>query len=480
MAVCAVVIAQDRPLQQFSHKGFERLSGNEPWNASPISPSQPVSWSFPAVSVATLFTVDYAFSFVVGSNVTSFLVEVTPGNPQNADMGIYVRRGADPTLSGTSVIAEFRNDSVGKGVKTLSVSAGTGLFLTPGDYRLALGVFSPLNQPISGTLRLTITTGVACTYSMTTSLASGGRLQIGATAVSGVMDVNTAIGCTWTPSTSASWIHVPPNSGSGPGSFAFSIDANSGAEREGTISIGQVGITLVQASSLTTALRPGAKFLTHIAAGGEWVTTLYLTNLNTISQESYSLDFYQQDGAKWALALNGGSPSIGLGGVLRPGETITYATSASPTLKAGWAAVYAGTNIAGYAVFRSTSATGNVQEAAVPIVAQPLKKYVMIFSATSEADTGLAVVNPTTQPLQVRLEFKTFAGQTTLTDFINLPALGQSAVSLLTSFPLSSATREGSLVLTSDSAFSVLGLKFNLRNSSFTSFEPFYPFGTAR
>jgi hypothetical protein len=52
------------------------------------------------------------------------------------------------------------------------------------------------------------------------------------------VNVKTDPGCAWTASTRANWIKLGTTSGSGDGGFNYSVEQNTGAEREGTITIG--------------------------------------------------------------------------------------------------------------------------------------------------------------------------------------------------------------------------------------------------
>jgi Putative binding domain, N-terminal/Viral BACON domain len=73
-----------------------------------------------------------------------------------------------------------------------------------------------------------------CRYEVTPS-----SIAVGAEGDSGTLTVATASDCSWNASPDVSWIAItPPASGSGSGMVRFSIAANGGAERTGTIAIG--------------------------------------------------------------------------------------------------------------------------------------------------------------------------------------------------------------------------------------------------
>jgi hypothetical protein len=59
--------------------------------------------------------------------------------------------------------------------------------------------------------------------------------------------------CAWTASTSTPWLHLAGSGGSGNSSLAFSVDANSGASRSGSIVIGKLAYTVTQEASSAPA-----------------------------------------------------------------------------------------------------------------------------------------------------------------------------------------------------------------------------------
>jgi hypothetical protein len=74
--------------------------------------------------------------------------------------------------------------------------------------------------------------------------------NIGATGGAGTVAVTVQSGCAWTASSTAAWITVTAGStGSGNGSVAFSVVANTGASRTGTLAIAGQAFTVTQAAS---------------------------------------------------------------------------------------------------------------------------------------------------------------------------------------------------------------------------------------
>ena len=61
------------------------------------------------------------------------------------------------------------------------------------------------------------------------------------------VNVKTEAGCRWTASTGANWIKLGTRSGTGAGELSYSVAENTGAERQGTITIGGEVHTIRQA-----------------------------------------------------------------------------------------------------------------------------------------------------------------------------------------------------------------------------------------
>ena len=87
--------------------------------------------------------------------------------------------------------------------------------------------------------------GPTCSFNVTPPAAS--YPSSGGT---GSIDVSTSPGCAWTANSNASWITITGGaSGSGPGTTTFSVAANSGSARSGTMTIGGQIVTISQAAA---------------------------------------------------------------------------------------------------------------------------------------------------------------------------------------------------------------------------------------
>ncbi|HSL22872.1 MAG TPA: BACON domain-containing protein [Vicinamibacterales bacterium] len=136
----------------------------------------------------------------------------------------------------------------------------------------------------SGTLLVagqvvTVTQAQGCSASITpnsqSAPASGGT---------GSVAVATEAGCPWSASSNVSWIVITSGqTGTGPGTVAFSLNASSGPARSGTLTVAGHTFTVNQASGCSYALAPASQdvgaeagtgsFAVNTAAGCAWTAT---------------------------------------------------------------------------------------------------------------------------------------------------------------------------------------------------------------
>ena len=132
---------------------------------------------------------------------------------------------------------------------------------------------TPTSLPRSTTLSIAGQTftisqaGAPCLYVLSPAFVS---LQ--GTGGSGIFEVNTPEGCTWTAVSNDAWLHVTAGaSGSGDGTVSFSADANLGSVRTGTIVAGGRAFTASQAAAgalrFSPDLLPTTRTLTASTAG---------------------------------------------------------------------------------------------------------------------------------------------------------------------------------------------------------------------
>ncbi len=151
---------------------------------------------------------------------------------------------------------------------------------------------------------------VACTY----TIAPASQTFTSA-AATGTVNVTTANTCTWTASTTDSWITITSGStGTGNGTVSYSITANSGAsQRTGTITIGGQTYTVIQNGSVpcTYTISPAALSFTSLAG----------TGVITVTAAS---------GCSWTAATTDAWITITSGSTGTGNGTVNYSVSANP------------------------------------------------------------------------------------------------------------------------------------------------------
>jgi hypothetical protein len=121
-----------------------------------------------------------------------------------------------------------------------------------------------------------------CTYSISPTSASPA-----AAGSTGTVSVTAGTGCAWTAASNASWITITSGaSGSGNGSVGYSVAANSGAARSGTMTIAGATFTVNQAGATGGGATPIACGAT---ASGSLATT---DGRSTVRGTSYYADVY--------------------------------------------------------------------------------------------------------------------------------------------------------------------------------------------
>jgi uncharacterized protein (TIGR03437 family) len=206
---------------------------------------------------------------------------------------------------------------------------------------------------------------VAQTTPTCTTLGSSSS-NLAAAGGTGTIAITGAPGCSWSATTSASWIHITSGQGSGNGSVAYSVDLNSGAARTGAIQIGTQTFTVTQAAAppCTISIQPtsatyssagGTGTITvtatagcswtatasaswiHIASGGTGSgtgTVAYSVDANAASARTGSIQVGTQALAVNQAATGPPPPAISQGGVAEPW---TYTKGAAP---GAWISIY--------------------------------------------------------------------------------------------------------------------------------------------
>ncbi len=308
----------------------------------------------------------------------------------------------------------------------------TGSPAGAGPRLVALTVAADTGPTRSGTATIAGQTfTVTQTGSCATSVAPGTQ-TIAAGGGSGSVNVTSAAGCMWSPTTADSWITITNSgSGNGNGTVTFTAAANSGAARTGTISVagqpasitetgGCVSSILPSSENIVAAGGAGAPVAVTIASGCAWTATTttpwitiaspaggngpgtvnFTATANTGASRNGSISIAGQtltvtEAGSCATSLNPTTETVPVGG--GAGTAVTVTTAAGCTWTATttdqWISITSGTpgNGPGTVNFTTQPNTGPPRNGTITIAGQPL---------TVQQGSGCTFsINPTSQSI---------------------------------------------------------------------------------
>jgi len=184
-----------------------------------------------------------------------------------------------------SVIAQNDDGGAGGGSR---IPVGSGFFTLPSSGAFTIEVTSFANNGLGNyTLSLTMPAG-NCTYALSASgqsfPTSGGT---------GTVTVTTQGGCAWTAMSNNSWIMISSGGGTGPGAVSYSVAANSGAARTGTMTIAGLGFTVTQ-SGTNGAACPAVTGISPPNGPPGATTTITGTNFTGVTAVKFAGDVAAQ------------------------------------------------------------------------------------------------------------------------------------------------------------------------------------------
>lgn len=108
------------------------------------------------VDSPTLFSGDFGFRLTVpeGATRVDFILRTTT---PNADVDLYIRRGADVDVADGRVVADYLSEG-DTGAETITITPNSNPPLQPGTYFVAFGLFAR-NVEVSGTITANVTVG---------------------------------------------------------------------------------------------------------------------------------------------------------------------------------------------------------------------------------------------------------------------------------------------------------------------------------
>ena len=211
------------------------------------------------------------------------------------NVGVRITNNGDPTsaapASCRAPLGLVLTDSTGTATCDLVISGN------PGTYSLTALVGETQSTP---GFNLQITQGVSCSYSL-----SANSQSFPANASTGTVNVFTSAGCSWTAVSNTNFLSITTGaSGTGNGVVTFSVAANTGALRTGTMTIAGQTYTVTQSAGNPTALSiTTPPSLPSTAIGSSYSVTLTASG----GQQPYT---WSTSGLPAGLSLNSSSGVI--------------------------------------------------------------------------------------------------------------------------------------------------------------------------
>jgi hypothetical protein len=377
--------------------------------------------------------------YIMGQSAGGFpLVNPVEPNPTGGDMELVVAE-LDPTganlLFSTYIGSGGRDTANPAGLAVDSAgtvylagnNAGPDLITTPGAFQTT--------SANSGCCYHGFVVKIAPTAFLTPPL-SAQAASVAASAGGGSVQVNAAAGSAWLAFSNAAWITITNGaSGSGSGVVSFTIAANSGGARSGTIDIGGQTFTIYQESGSASGLS-FAGSMPQVASAGGWDTSLTVVNLGSTPGEARLNFFGDSGGSPWLPFTYTQQPAAGttLGATfdetLAAGASFLLDTTGpvTQTNAEGWSQLMTSGDINGFAIFTYTP---NGQAATVPLDRRNAASYLLAFENTGAVSTGLAIANLAASAANVNVVIRDDTGaQIGQGGSINLPALGHTSFML--------------------------------------------------
>ena len=306
---------------------------------------------------------------------------------------------------------------------------------------------------------------------------SPSRQAFSAAGATAVINIDASSGCVWSATSTADWVSITgATGGTGTGSLAYQVAANTGASRTGNINIGGITFSVEQASASITGLGFIGS-MPHIAAQGVWTTTFTLVN-KTTSPATARLRLFGDPTGELSLPLAFPQERPVQGPLLASSLDRTLSGNASlailsagpqtPPVQVGSAQLSATGAIDGFAIFHLIPGS---QEAVVPLETRAAGSYLLVFDNTSGVVLGVAVQNVSASAATIPVIIHDDAGTvisppgTTL----SLQSSGHTSFVLSTQYPFT-ANKRGTIQFDTPPGgrISVLGIRTTPMNNTLT------------
>jgi hypothetical protein len=207
----------------------------------------------------------------------------------------------------------------------------------------------------------------------------------------------------------------------------------------------------------------GDRVIPHFIDGAGWQTAITVVNLEN-HPTSFDVLFFKDNGTDLYVPVTGLGLSRGVHIELVTAGSMTFETTGvAASLASGWA-LLSQTNqdsVGMFGIFRQSPLGGQPQEAVVPAVNQFNSHFVLPFDNTGPFVTGVALANPTLNPVVIPVRIHDEKGAVIDTQQFSLGAYSHAAFVLPSNWT-STAGRRGVVEFqTTGFGVGALGLRFN-------------------
>ena len=205
-----------------------------------------------------------------------------------------------------------RDDDGGGGTNSrIPANAGFFTLSTSGTYRIFATSYSADGMTGStGPYTISLSNPTTCSYSINPTSQSAG-----AAGGSSSFSITAPAGCNWTALSNASWI-TTSSSGSGNGTINYSVAANTGVARVGTISVGGKLFTVNQSEGSGPLRIDSISPLAGRTSGGQLVRlTGSFAGLSSLKLGGISASWFYTNGSSDTTAITVTTPAHAVGAV---------------------------------------------------------------------------------------------------------------------------------------------------------------------
>ena len=408
-------------------------------------------------------------STVAGNGAGGFSGDGGPA--ASAQLGYPYAVAVDGT--GNLFVAQYFDHRVRRvstsGIISTVAGDGTGQYSGDGGPAGSASLAVPTGLAVDAAGRIYVTTWTAVRVLTPTCPVSISSADLGVAASGGTvtLSIHADPGCAWLVSGLPPWLALSGSTqGTGPATVSLTAAYNPGGARSASISIGGVSVPVRQFDSSVCGGSSScvAWALPHVAAGGEWTTSLFAVSSSTAAA-TFSVSFYGDNGSSIALPFTGGGNLSALtDSVPAQGRKDYEAGSASSPLQGGWGLLVAEKSITSQAAFRRATVGGIFYEAAVP-ASEGYSGFVIPFDASTFPPTGgpmytgFAIAN--LNPIAAAHVTCTARDQwgTVIPNAVTIPTLNPSGHHANYLFPALTGKR-GTLDCTADTLVSAIALRF--------------------